>query len=138
MTSDNSSTANPIILFDGICNLCNGFVQFIIKRDKKAMFMFGALQSEKVSELLSSQNISVAKMESVILIEEGKIFQKSDAGLKIISRLPHWGWTKIFFIVPKIIRDFFYELIAKYRYKIFGKKESCMIPTPELRARFLK
>jgi predicted DCC family thiol-disulfide oxidoreductase YuxK len=124
--------------FDGVCNLCNGLVQFIIRRDKKAIFMFGTLQSEKAEELLDSYNIPTGEIKTIILIEDGKAFRKSTAALRILSRLPGWAWIKIFMIVPRVIRDFVYDLVAKYRYKIFGKKETCMIPTSELKARFLE
>lgn len=100
--------------------------------------MFGALQSEKAKELLASHNISTGEIKTIILIEDGKTFQKSTAALRILSKLPWWRWIKIFLIVPLVIRDFVYGMVAKYRYKIFGKKETCMIPTPDLKARFLE
>jgi len=99
--------------------------------------MFGTLQSEKAEELLASRNISTAEIKTIILLEGEKTFQKSTAGLRILSKLPWWGWVKIFLVVPRVIRDFVYDVIAKYRYKIFGKKEACMIPTPDLQSRFL-
>lgn len=133
----NSSLTKSIILFDGICNLCNGFVQFVIKRDDKAKFIFGTLQSKKAEELLASYNVATGEIKTIILIDDGKITQKSTAALRILSGLPGWGWTNILMIFPRILRDFVYDMISKYRYKIFGKKETCMVPTPDLQARFL-
>ena len=134
----NTDNIKAIVLFDGVCNLCNGLVKFIIRHDKKAIFMFGTLQSQKAEELLASHSISTGEIKTIILIEEGRTFQKSTAALRILSKLPWWGWTKIFMIVPRIIRDFVYDMVAKYRYKIFGKKDTCMIPTPDLQARFME
>ena len=134
----NSTLETPVILFDGVCNLCNSSVQFIIKRDKKAVFKFAALQSEKAREILASLHTTPEEVHSAVLIDEGKMFLKSTGVIRILSRLPNWGWFKIFMLVPKFLRDFIYEIVAKYRYKIFGKKDSCMIPTPELKARFLE
>ncbi|HYV93039.1 MAG TPA: thiol-disulfide oxidoreductase DCC family protein [Chitinophagales bacterium] len=134
----NLSETKPIILFDGICNLCNGAVQFIIKRDKKAVFKFAALQSEKAREILASLHTTPEEVHSAVLIDDGKMFLKSTGVIRILSRLPYWRWFKIFMFVPKFLRDFIYEVVAKYRYKIFGKMDSCMIPTPQLKARFLE
>ena len=132
-----STLEHPIILFDGVCNLCNGSIQFVIKRDKKSVFRFGALQSEEAKEILSSFHTTAEEVNSAILIENGKMFLASTAVIKILSRLPHWHWFRIFMVVPKFLRDFAYHAVGKYRYKIFGRQESCMIPTPELKAKFI-
>jgi len=127
-----------ILIFDGYCNLCSSLVQFIIKRDKKDFFRFVALQSEKASQLLLQFNLPVNYSESVILILDDKIFVRSDAALKIAQKLNGlWFLFSVFKIVPKPIRDFFYDLIAKHRYRIFGKKENCMIPSEENRNKFI-
>ncbi|MEO6169167.1 MAG: thiol-disulfide oxidoreductase DCC family protein [Chitinophagales bacterium] len=127
-----------IILFDGVCNLCNGFVQFIIKRDKKERFVFGALQSERAKELLAEYQLPKEKMDSVVLIENGKVFTQSTAALRIAKKLDGgWSLTYAFIVIPKFLRDWIYGLIAKYRYKIFGKKDVCMVPTPEFKKRFI-
>jgi predicted DCC family thiol-disulfide oxidoreductase YuxK len=131
-------TDKPVIFFDGICNLCNGFVQFIIKHDKKANFRFAALQSDFAKQELSKKNITVEELSSVIILTEKGIFTKSTAALKIASQLNgFWKVAYIFIIIPKFIRDFVYDIIAKNRYKWFGKENHCMIPTPELKERFL-
>ena len=128
---------NPIILFDGVCNLCSGSVQFILKRDKENKFMFASLQSNYGQTLLKQLDLPTDTFNSFVLYEDGKIFTHSTATLKMFSQLKGWGWVKIFWVVPKFIRDAVYNLIAKNRYRWFGKKEECWVPTPELKARFL-
>lgn len=125
-----------IILFDGICNLCNGTVQFIIKHDPNEYFRFASLQSKAGSRLVKEFELQGA-LNTVILIENGKHFEKSDAVLKIARRLGGWKLLTLFWILPKPVRDFVYDLIARNRYNWFGKRESCMIPTPENEKRFL-
>ncbi|MRT15855.1 thiol-disulfide oxidoreductase DCC family protein [Vitellibacter sp. q18] len=129
---------HKIILFDGVCNLCNGTVIFIIKRDKKKVFKFAALQSEIGQELTSKFNIDTLKVDSIILLDGEKHYKKSSAALRIAKQLS--GAYPLLFgfvVVPKFIRNAVYDYIAKNRYKWFGKKESCMIPTAELKSRFL-
>jgi predicted DCC family thiol-disulfide oxidoreductase YuxK len=127
-----------IILFDGVCNFCNYWVKFAIKRDKKKKLMFAALQGEMAEQLLPQYHINPTALSSVIFIDKGKAYTQSSAVIRICKHLDG-GW-KLFYgliIIPKFIRDFFYNIIARNRYKWFGKKESCMVPTPELRERFL-
>lgn len=128
----------PILLFDGVCNLCNGFVQFIIKRDPKATFRFTALQSEAGQQLLQEAKLPTKELSTVVLWENGKFYTHSDVPLRVVRHLS-LGWRVfiIFKILPKFIRNNIYNWIAQNRYRWFGKKESCMIPTPELKARFL-
>lgn len=128
----------PIILFDGVCNLCSGAVQFVLKRDKKQQFRFASLQGNAGQELLKQYNLPQNNFNSFVLIDDGKVFTKSNAALEIAKRL-NGGWKLLyaFKIVPKFIRDAVYRLIANNRYKWFGKKETCWLPTPELRSRFL-
>lgn len=129
---------NNIILFDGVCNFCDSSVNFIIDRDKKNIFKFAALQSEKGQEILDCFNLPNDDFDSFVLIENDKVFKKSSAALKIANKLG--GFWKIFYpliIVPKFLRDFLYSLIANNRYKLFGKKDACRIPTPELKQKFL-
>lgn len=129
----------PIILFDGICNFCNTMVNFIIRHDKKKVFLFCALQSEAGKKLLQQYNLNWKRSDSFVLIEDGKAYQKSNASLKLYNKLPwYWKWTQLFWIVPKFIRDGVYNLIAKNRYRWFGKKEECMVPAREVRDRFLE
>ena len=128
----------PIILFDGVCNFCNAGVSFIIRQDKKNIFRFAALQSKAGQQLLEKYNLPQKKFDSFILIDKGKAYYRSTAGFKIYGKLPwYWKWTQIFWIVPKFIRDGVYDFIARNRYKWFGRKEECMIPTPDVRNRFL-
>ena len=128
----------PIILFDGVCNFCNGAVNFIIRQDKKGVFKFAPLQSNKGQELAEKHSLPKTNFDSFILIENGKVYKRSTAGLKLCNKLPwYWKWTQVFWIIPKFLRDAVYDFVAKNRYKWFGKKETCMIPTPEVRSRFL-
>ena len=127
----------PVILFDGVCNLCSGSVQFILKRDKEKKFLFASLQSVYGQALLKQLHLPTDTFNSFILYDGDEIFTRSTAALKMFSQLKGWSWVKIFWIVPKFIRDAVYNLIAKNRYKWFGKKEECWVPTPELKARFL-
>jgi predicted DCC family thiol-disulfide oxidoreductase YuxK len=128
-----------IILFDGICNLCNTSIQFIIKRDKKQHFLYASLQSDAARDILLQFHLKNSDFDSIILIENGKAFQKSTAILKIAKHLSGlWKFTYGFTIVPKGIRDFFYIIIADNRYRWFGKRESCMMPTEALKMRFLE
>jgi len=127
-----------IILFDGVCNLCNNAITFIIQRDPKDRFMYAPLQSEAGAFLLKKHNIDPEKTDSIILIKNGKAYIKSTAALHIAKGLKG-GWPVLagFLIIPNLIRNAVYDYIAKNRYKWFGKKDACMIPTPALKAKFL-
>ena len=128
----------PIVLFDGVCNLCNGAVKFIIKHDKKNAIQFAALQSETGRKLLAKYNFPVDELNSFILIEGNKAYDRSTGALKVVKKFNRlWPLLYGFIIVPKFFRDGIYNWIGKNRYKWFGKKDACMIPTPQLRARFL-
>ena len=127
-----------IILFDGICNLCNSSVQFIIKRDKKQRFLYASLQSDAAQSILLQFQLKNNDFNSIILVENGNIYKKSTAILKITKNLNSiWKLSYAFIIIPKFIRDFVYTVIANNRYKWFGKKETCMVPTKEIAIRFL-
>ena len=113
-------------------------VNFIIRHDKKNVFLFCALQSDSGKRLLEQYKINWKQSDSFVVIENRKAWQKSNAALKLYNKLPwYWKWTQFFWVVPKFIRDGVYNFIAKNRYKWFGKKEDCMIPTPEMREKFL-
>jgi predicted DCC family thiol-disulfide oxidoreductase YuxK len=128
---------HPVILFDGICNLCNNAVQFVIKRDKKSLFRFSSLQSSFGQNLLNQHNLHHAGFDSFILLENGKIYTKSTAALMVAKRLSGaWALLYCFIIIPPFIRNSVYDIIARNRYKWFGKKESCWLPSPELKIRF--
>lgn len=128
-----------IILFDGICNLCSGSVQFIIKRDPERIFQFAALQSSFGQQQLEKFGVDKNVLQSIILIRNDQIFQRSDAILEITKKL-NGGWPLFysFKIFPRFFRDGLYNWIARSRYKLFGKKDSCWLPTPELQSRFLE
>ena len=129
----------PVIIFDGVCNFCNALINFIIKQDKKNIFLFAALQSESGKKLMEQYQINWQRTDSFILIEKGKAYMKSNAALRLYNKLPwYWKWTQIFWIFPKFIRNAVYNFIAKHRYKWFGKRDECMMPTPELKERFLE
>lgn len=129
---------NPIILFDGVCNLCNSSVQFIIKRDKKALFKFASLQSEEGQRILKKFNLPVDQINTIILTDDSNFWSKSTAALKIATKLSGlWPMMYAFILIPKLLRDKVYEFIARNRYRWFGKQESCWIPSPELKARFI-
>jgi predicted DCC family thiol-disulfide oxidoreductase YuxK len=129
---------SAVILFDGICNFCNGSVNFIIERDAGAYFKFAPLQSPVAEKLLAENGIDKVETDSIVFIENGKAYTYSTAALRIARKLDGiWSVLYVFIILPEFIRDFFYKLFAKYRYKMFGKKDECMIPTPEIRSRFL-
>lgn len=137
----NFATVNdqPIILFDGICNLCNNAVQFVIKRDKKGIIQFAPLQSDVGQQLLKQYQLPPAAMESFVLIENGKAYSRSSAALKVSRYLKGiWPLCYGLMIVPKFIRNGIYNWVAANRYKWFGVREECMIPTPELKKRFLQ
>ncbi len=128
-----------IILFDGVCNLCNSSVNKLIKWDKKDIFLFASLQSDYGQKLISNLNIDTSEIDSIILYEPGVSYDiKSTAILKITNTLGgFWKLMSVFFILPAGFRNIIYDFIARNRYKWYGKKESCMIPTPELKAKFL-
>lgn len=133
-----SIPGKKIVLFDGVCNLCNNSVNFIIEHDKKDIFRFASLQSEYGKKLTSERGIKQAEVDSIVLIDPGNAyFVKSSAALEIAKELSGYAWMRIFLYLPEGFRNFVYDIIAKNRYKWFGKKDSCMIPTKELKAKFL-
>ena len=128
----------PVILFDGICNFCNSSVNFIIKRNRKKDIRFAALQSDAGRQLLSQYQLPVREMESIVFIENGKAYVRSTAALRISRHLnAAWPLCYGFIIIPRFIRDAVYNWIAANRYKWFGVQEQCMLPTPDVRERFL-
>lgn len=137
MGTDHSLT-HPVILFDGVCNLCNASVLFIIARDPHARFRFASLQSAFGQEQLLKFGLSVSELNSVMLIRNGVLYQKSNAALEIARHLRGlWPILYAFKIIPRFIRNAVYDWIARNRYRWYGKKDECMIPTPELKARFI-
>ncbi|MFY9310453.1 MAG: thiol-disulfide oxidoreductase DCC family protein [Bacteroidia bacterium] len=127
-----------IILFDGVCNLCNSSVQFVIKHDKEAKFKFASLQSKSGQALLKKFNLPLDQFNSFIYVRGDKAIQRSAGALNVLRDLGgFWKLLYGFIIVPPFIRNFVYDYIAKNRYRFFGTRESCMIPTPDLKRRFL-
>ena len=128
----------PIILFDGVCNFCNYWVNFALKRDKKGTLLFTSLQGETAKTLLPRYQIDTTTLTSVIFIDGGKVYTQSSAALHICRYL-RGGWPFFygFIIIPRFLRNAVYNLIARNRYRWFGKKDSCMLPQPELRRQFL-
>jgi predicted DCC family thiol-disulfide oxidoreductase YuxK len=129
----------PIVIFDGDCNLCNGFVDFIIRRDRDARFLFTANQAEAGRKILDDAGVNLGERETVFLYDDGQLSGHSAAVLKIAAQLP-WpyraavaGW-----VVPRVVRDWLYDFVARNRFKWFGKRDECRLPTAEEAACFLK
>ncbi|MHC5023232.1 MAG: thiol-disulfide oxidoreductase DCC family protein [Planctomycetota bacterium] len=132
------SDHGPIILFDGVCNLCNRSVQFVIRRDHGPAFRFATLQSERGRGLMTARGLDPDSLESMVLIEDDRAFTRSDAALRIARRLARpWRWLWAFRVVPRGARDFIYGLVARHRYRWFGRRDACMVPSDDLRDRFL-
>jgi predicted DCC family thiol-disulfide oxidoreductase YuxK len=138
-----------VVLFDGVCNFCDASVNFVIEHDAEGYFKFAPLQSEAGRKLAAEHGLrsepdakhtaaDPIPIDSVILVEDGKAYTHSTAALRIARRLGGlWSLLYGLIVIPKPIRDFFYRLFAKHRYRIFGRKDECMLPTPEVKARFL-
>ncbi|MAX79593.1 MAG: thiol-disulfide oxidoreductase [Crocinitomicaceae bacterium] len=134
----NASAPYPVVLFDGYCNLCNGSVQEIIKRDPKGIFKLASLQSDIGIQLLKNSNINTDKVDSIVLVDHDGIYIKSTAALKIAARLAFpYFLLNVFSVIPKALRDLIYDWIARNRYKWFGKKNECWIPDERLKNRFI-
>lgn len=129
---------HPVVLFDGVCNLCSGSVQFILKRDPQGLFRFASLQSDAGRRLMTEHGLDPDALSSVVLLEDGRAWQESSAALRIARRLPGgWKLLRLFSVIPRPLRDAVYRWIARNRYRWFGKTEACWLPTPELKGRFL-
>ena len=127
-----------VILFDGVCNLCNGIVQFIIRRDKFNHFHFASLQSSFGEEVTKHFKLPAPQYETIVLYDRDMVYFKSDAVIRVLTQLPGaWKLSAAFKIVPKFIRDYLYDRIAKSRYRVFGKRDHCMIPTAEQKEKFV-
>jgi predicted DCC family thiol-disulfide oxidoreductase YuxK len=128
----------PVLLFDGVCNLCAGSVQFVVERDPEGEFYFAPLQSEVAEALLAEVGYTDYDFDTVVLVEDGEYYTKSDAALRVAARLDEpWSLLRFGRVVPRVLRDWVYDRVAEYRYLLFGKKDRCMVPTPDLRERFL-
>jgi predicted DCC family thiol-disulfide oxidoreductase YuxK len=130
--------SQPIILFDGVCNFCDSAVNFVIKRDKKSVLKFAPLQSEFAKRILVNHHLADEELQTFLLLENNQVYKKSTAVLKACKYLKGlWPLLYGLIVVPKFIRDGIYNWVAKNRYKWFGKKEACMVPTTDMRSRFL-
>jgi predicted DCC family thiol-disulfide oxidoreductase YuxK len=127
-----------VILFDGVCNLCNGFVQFVIARDPRGSFQFGALQSPAAQRILERHDSREARPDSIVLVMDGQVYTRSGAVLRIARglRFP-WPLAYALIAVPRPLRDAIYALVARHRYRWFGQRDRCMVPTAALRSRFI-
>ncbi len=138
MSDTNIKLDKPILLFDGVCNFCNSSVNFIVDRNSKKNILFSSLQSQTGQQLLEKFNLPKDNFNSLVLVDGDNYYTKSTAALKIAEYLDgNWKFLSILKIIPKFIRDFGYDFIAKNRYKIFGKSDQCRISTKEMRERFL-
>ncbi|MED0677204.1 thiol-disulfide oxidoreductase DCC family protein [Aneurinibacillus thermoaerophilus] len=133
------SSHNTILLFDGVCNLCNQAVKFIIPRDPQRNFRFASLQSNTGQRLLQQYGLPSDTLNSVILLDNGKAYTKSSAALRVARKLGGiWSLLYVFIMVPRPLRDIIYNWVARNRYRWFGKRETCMLPPPDIGERFLK
>ena len=127
-----------LVLFDGVCNLCTASVQFIIRHDQAGIFYFASLQSDIGREICQSRGLDPAAVETFMLISGGRMLVRSDAAIEVVSRFGGaWKFVTIFRLIPRVARDGIYSTIARNRYRWFGRTEACMIPTAEIKERFL-
>ena len=130
---------NPVLLFDGVCNLCNGMVQFVLKHENETTILFGAMQSETAQIYLEKFHINPSDKRSVIFIDNDVVYIKSEAAFRIAGYLKTpWSWARHFSFMPRSVSNFFYDIVARHRYRIFGKSENCFVPSAEFESRFLK
>jgi predicted DCC family thiol-disulfide oxidoreductase YuxK len=127
-----------LILFDGVCNLCNTYVQFVINRDSQNKFLFASLQSDTGQDVLKHFGLNTTELKTLVLLQDNHIYTKSTGALRVLKQLDGlWKFSYIFIAIPSPIRDLFYNFVATNRYRFFGKKDYCMMPTPELKSRFI-
>jgi len=138
MSDPLSAASPPVILFDGVCNLCNAAVRWVIARDPHARFRFASLQSQAGRGALAASNAPSDLPDSIVLIADGRVLVRSEAAIAIAARLGvPWSFARVAGILPRGVRDGLYAWVARNRYRWFGRQNSCMLPTPELRTRFL-
>ncbi|BBM82588.1 thiol-disulfide oxidoreductase DCC family protein [Candidatus Uabimicrobium amorphum] len=128
----------PILLFDGVCNFCDGTVNFIIDRDPHKNIRFAALQSESGQQLLKKFSLDTENFDSLVVVHKGRYFKKTSAVWRVVRWMKFpWNLLSIFIVIPPFIGNFFYDIVARNRYKWFGKLEYCRMPTPDIQERFL-
>ncbi len=138
LTSHEWNAHERVIVFDGVCNLCNRFVNFVMDRDSKGLFKFGTLQSEPAQIILKELNLARDDFETFLLLEDGKVYTKSTAAIKILRTLGYlWPLMSVFMIVPQVIRDQLYSFVARNRYRWMGRADVCRVPTPKDLERFV-
>jgi predicted DCC family thiol-disulfide oxidoreductase YuxK len=135
MDQEKREQNRTVVFFDGVCHLCNGFVDWAVARDQNKQLLFAPLQGSTAASSLNLKQRE--KLESVLVLDRGEVFEKSDAVLRVLSRLPRWKWTAVFRLFPRALRDAAYDFVARNRYRWFGKKETCRLPTPEERQSIL-
>ena len=134
----NETTESRIVIYDGVCNFCNRSVNFIIQRDKAAKFSFTPMQSEIAQQLIAAYQINNVGMDTFLLVKDGRCYTSTDAALEIASELDGlWYLCRIFKLVPRLIRDYLYRVLARNRYKLFGRAEHCIVPSKEIMSRFI-
>jgi predicted DCC family thiol-disulfide oxidoreductase YuxK len=128
----------PVILYDGVCALCNAWVKFVLRWDRKEVFLFAALQSSQGLKLLAERQVNTAALSSIVVVYPEEVFLRSDAALTILTALG-WPWSMmaVLRIIPRFLRDALYNFVAVNRYRVFGKYESCPLPDARVRARFI-
>ncbi len=132
------SAGHPVLLYDGVCSLCDASVLLVIDRDPAALFRFASLQSDVGSRIAAQHGVNAQDLDTVVLVADGRAFVRSDAVLGVASRLGRpWSWLRVLRAVPQPLRDAVYRLVARNRLRWFGRRDACRIPTPDLRARFL-
>jgi len=137
-SGDLGELPDRLLFFDGVCNLCNGLVQFIIRKDRRKIFHFASLQSKTGQRFLNAHVLLTQDLNSLVYWRKGRALTRSTAALNVARDLGGaWPMAYAFILVPRFLRDALYDLIARKRYSWFGKRETCMVPTPELRERFL-
>jgi predicted DCC family thiol-disulfide oxidoreductase YuxK len=131
-------TDAPLLFFDGVCNLCDASVGFVLDHDPQAIFRFAPLQSNLARTTMAQHGLRAEDLDTVVLVDDGRAYTRSTAVLKLLARLPApWSWLSLFLVVPRPLRDLVYRFVARNRLRWFGIREACRVPTPELRARFL-
>jgi predicted DCC family thiol-disulfide oxidoreductase YuxK len=136
--ADADTGDGPVLLFDGVCNLCNGAVQFVIRHDPAERFRFAPLQSDAARRLCADCDAEATDLDTVVLVEGGECYVRSDAALRTARHLTFpYALLWAFRVVPRPVRDAVYDLVAEYRYDVFGRREECMVPSPALEERFL-
>ncbi len=129
---------DAVVLFDGVCRLCNGLVQFVLRRDRAGLLRLASLQSPSGQALLAWCGLPLTEFDTIVFVEHGRAYFKSSTVLRLLGYLPMpWPLLRVALVIPAFLRDWCYDCVAQNRYRLFGREETCMMPTPELQRRFL-